>query len=45
MKKIAIPLWATQKYLDLVPRCVESIETNFIPEIEKVYFIHTDGEI
>jgi hypothetical protein len=45
MKKIAIPLWATQKYLDLVPRCVESIENNFIPEIEKVYFIHTDGEI
>ena len=35
MKKIAIPLWATQKYLDFIPRCVESIENNFIPEVEK----------
>lgn len=45
MKKIAIPLWATQNYLNLIPRCFETIENNFIPEAKKVYFIHTDGEL
>jgi len=45
MKKIAIALWATQKYINMLPDCVESIEDNFISDAKKFYFIHTDGEI
>lgn len=45
MKKIAIAFWATGKYLEMVPECWEYLEENFIPEANKTYFVHTDGEL
>jgi hypothetical protein len=43
--KIAITFWGTGNYLDFLPKWYESIEDNFLTNIEKKYFIFTDGEL
>ena len=43
--KIAITFWGTQKYIEFLPQWYERLEKYFIPEIEKRYFIFTDGDL
>ena len=43
--KIAITFWGTQKYIKFLPDWYQSIEEKFLPNIEKKYFIFTDGEL
>ena len=43
--KIAITFWGTGAYLNLLPEWYERLEDNFLPDIEKQYFVFTDGEL
>jgi len=42
---VAITFWGTQKYLNFFPNWYDSIEENFLPNIDKKYFLFTDGEL
>jgi hypothetical protein len=41
---IAITFWGTQKYLNFFSNWYDSIENNFIPDVDKKYFVFTDGK-
>jgi hypothetical protein len=43
--KIALTFWGTQKYIEFLPAWYSSLEKNFLPNIEKKYFVFTDGEL
>lgn len=43
--KIAITLWGTQAYAEMIYPCYESIEDNFLPDVDKTYFIFTDADL
>tara|TARA_B100000287_G_scaffold116065_1_gene108042 strand:+ start:881 stop:1612 length:732 start_codon:yes stop_codon:yes gene_type:complete len=43
--KLAITFWGTQTYLDFLPQWYGRLEKYFIPNIEKHYFVFTDGEL
>jgi hypothetical protein len=43
--KIALTFWGTQKYIEFLPAWYFSLEENFLPNVEKKYFIFTDGEL
>lgn len=43
--KIAVTFWGTQKYIEFLPEWYERLEKYFIPDIEKTYFVFTDGDL
>jgi hypothetical protein len=43
--KIAVTFWGTQKYIEFLPQWYERLEKYFIPEVEKKYFVFTDGDL
>ena len=43
--KIAVTFWGTQKYIEFLPKWYERLEKYFIPEVEKKYFVFTDGDL
>jgi len=43
--KIAVTFWGTQKYIEFLPQWYERLEKYFLPDIEKKYFVFTDGDL
>lgn len=43
--KVALSFWGTQKYLNFLPQWYDSLEKNFLIDVDKTYFVLTDGEI
>jgi len=43
--KIAVTFWGTQKYIEFLPEWYERLEKYFVPDLEKTYFIFTDGDL
>ena len=43
--KLAITFWGTQKYINFLPEWYERLEKYFIPNVEKKYFVFSDGDL
>jgi hypothetical protein len=43
--KLAITFWGTQKYIEFLPEWYERLEQHFVPDVEKHYFVFTDGDL
>ena len=43
--KLAITFWGTETYLNFLPQWYGRLEKYFIPNVEKHYFVFTDGEL
>lgn len=43
--KLAITFWGTQKYIEFLPEWYERLEKYFVPNVEKQYFVFTDGDL
>ena len=43
--KIALTFWGTQKYLEFLPPWYGRLEKYFVPNLEKHYFVFTDGKL
>ena len=43
--KVAICFIGTGKYIDFLPKYWENVESNFLPNTEKEFFVFTDGEL
>ena len=43
--KVAITFWGTESYLNFLPEWYGRLEKYFLPDVEKHYFVFTDGEL
>ena len=43
--KVAVTFWGTQSYLNYLPEWYDRLEKYFLPDVEKHYFVFTDGEL
>ena len=43
--KVAVTFWGTGEYINFLPEWYERLEEYFLPDVEKNYFVFTDGEL
>ncbi len=43
--KVAVTFWGTGEYINFLPEWYERLEEYFLPDVEKTYFVFTDGEL